>query len=110
VKRIALAAALAGAVALAGCQTIDTIDSYIKKNLPIACSSMDVAHQAFLVAHAARPFSQATLDSEATAYANAKTFCDNPGAVNTVAIVTTILTTAIQINAYIRQAERAGVE
>jgi hypothetical protein len=104
-------AALAASLALAGCQTLDTIDSYIKKNLPVACQSLDLAHQAFLVAHAARPFNETILQSEAAAYGNAKTqICDHPETVTSVTLVTVVFTTVVQINGYLRQAERAGVE
>lgn len=102
--------ALCAVVALAGCQTIDNIDSFIKKQLPIACSSLDVAHAAFGVVHSARPFNAQIVESERIAYTDAKALCDHPETVTSVTILNTVIATALKINGYLRQAEAAGVE
>lgn len=103
----------AGAVvALAGCTSIniESIDAAIRKQLPLACAGLDVAHAAFAVANQARQFSETVQRAELTAYTDARFLCDNPSQVTAISVVTSIFAVAVKINGYVSQAEAAGVE
>lgn len=100
--------ALCGALALAGCTTIQTSDDAIRKALPTACASVEALNVSFLAISDAHPLSEKVLRAEATAYAGAKAICDHPENATTMAVVIQVTTAATVIALQLREAEKAG--
>lgn len=69
---------LAGALSLAGCQTVADIDAAVQSNIPRACAIMATIHTALVTVNAARPIKASIVTKEAQAMAAAETICADP--------------------------------
>ena len=104
-KKIIIASALLGAVALGGCQfDLSAFNAKINdaatKDLPTLCSLGTQADAAFQIANGATPQPAKVVKAEAAAYAALAAVCANPPADVNSGIHTTAMAYAALIKAY----------
>ena len=102
-KKILLASALLGAVALGGCN-LASIDAQLQgaatKDLPTLCSLGTQADAAFQIANASTPVPAKVFKAESAAYAALAAVCANPPTDVNAGIHTAAVAYAALIKAY----------
>jgi hypothetical protein len=82
-----VALAVIPALALAGCQTMDQMDTWFARNKPKICSGIVTQHGLFEIGVRTGEVAQKYVDLEAKLYSRALVVCNNPNAQVTDALI-----------------------
>lgn len=107
-KRLAIIAA--AALALASCSTTSTasIDAALQKNLPMACAGLTAAHAAFTVFSDAGKVKEKTVTKAAAAYAGVRVICADPAHATTATALVSVVQAYAVVSAALSEARAAS--
>lgn len=92
-----LAFALVALLALAGCQTINDIDSGIQRSLPAFCQGAQTFHAGFTIAAAGGQMKPKLAAREASLWATLEPLCADPTTANSTTLVLTLMTAYVTV-------------
>lgn len=101
-----LVAAASAAILLSGCQTLQTVDQAVQKNLPQICAAAATAHVAFSVVAETGKLSERTITRESAAFAAVEVICRDPSGFSSATALVTAAQAYAAVAAALREAER----
>ena len=102
-----IASIIAMCLALAAC-TPTTVDTAIQQNLPKACATAAVAHEAFVAVSASGTIKASTINKEAAAWSGIQIVCADPANTNAATALVRVATAYAIIAQALREAKMAG--
>ena len=101
-----IAIAAVALVALAGCSTVDKIDSAIQRSLPQICSGASILHTSFVALADTGAVSAKLVTREAQAWSVLEPLCTNPGSATSTSVLVAAGNAYVVIASAVRDARK----